>query len=129
MEKEDGVEVIKKAYRKLALQLHPDKNKAPRSSEAFKSEFMSYSYTRTYVHTYVCVYAPMYVRTYIALLPYVCTYMNGSCAQTHVQYIRTYVRACLHTNLRMYTSLMHYRGSVHCVDLLYCICMCFVVQK
>ena len=38
MEKDDGVDVVKKSYRKLALQLHPDKNKAPRASEAFKSK-------------------------------------------------------------------------------------------
>ena len=30
---------VKKAYRKSALRLHPDKNSAPRADEAFKSEF------------------------------------------------------------------------------------------
>lgn len=31
---------IKKAYKKLALQLHPDKNKAPGASEAFKGMYL-----------------------------------------------------------------------------------------
>lgn len=29
---------IKKSYKKLALQLHPDKNKAPGAGEAFKGK-------------------------------------------------------------------------------------------
>lgn len=35
--KESSDSDIKKAYKKLALQLHPDKNKAPGASEAFKA--------------------------------------------------------------------------------------------
>lgn len=36
IEKNSGKEVVNKAYKKLALKLHPDKNKAPGSEEAFK---------------------------------------------------------------------------------------------
>ncbi|KAG5240864.1 dnaJ subfamily member [Salix suchowensis] len=38
------VEVIKKRYRKLALQLHPDKNKHPKAELAFKLVLEAYSY-------------------------------------------------------------------------------------
>lgn len=33
---------LKKAYRKLALLMHPDKNKAPGATEAFKGLFFIY---------------------------------------------------------------------------------------
>lgn len=37
LEKGCSVEEVRKAYRKLSLKVHPDKNKAPGSEEAFKS--------------------------------------------------------------------------------------------
>ena len=42
VEKEATENDLKKAYRKLALQMHPDKNKAPGSTEAFKGNTRSY---------------------------------------------------------------------------------------
>ena len=37
MEKKASDADLKKSYRKLALQFHPDKNKAPGAGEAFKA--------------------------------------------------------------------------------------------
>ena len=56
---------LKRQYRRLALQFHPDKNRAPRADEAFKGAFSFY-----YRATFVCRCSSVHVE------PPSCT---GSC--------------------------------------------------
>lgn len=50
VEKTASEEDLKKAYRKLALKFHPDKNHAPGATEAFKGKGISVVYTVCRLH-------------------------------------------------------------------------------
>lgn len=45
MSRDPNESELKKSYRKLALQFHPDKNKAPGATEAFKSKLIMLCFT------------------------------------------------------------------------------------
>ena len=59
---------LKKSYRKLALQFHPDKNKAPGAGEAFKSIGNSFA-VRRWLFSFYKVF--LYIIKFDCKLPYV----------------------------------------------------------
>ena len=91
---------LKKAYKKLALQFHPDKNRAPGASEAFKGLltdwFMPFWFIR--LLTSISFLSTIVVLVFIAM-PYTCRF-SQQCMQAAFWWKPTNLR---NTNFRTVT--------------------------